>query len=293
VDKADRPAVWGSLRKFGLACAVLPVLLMQADAAVIDRPFFRANALVVVFSGGDFVENNGEAPLAHDFVLLDDVASGTAGNDLIAQDGVPVNFPFDPISDGTSGGWAFEVTGQTFGGAYENNPSFQMLDANDSYTAFGIDNGTDIDLLNTQVRFAWFFVASNTAFDIYAEASNLVTSGDFTGLGFENIGYQLIERSPASASIGQSAQLASVGGNGIVIGNNGFSFTLDDISSGQTKVYDGGRRTARAPGSIAQQATGFASVYRLRGSPVTGTNYDFSMGTGILSADVTYTVFAP
>jgi len=288
-----RSAVWGGLQKFGLACAVLPVLLLQADAAVIDRPFFRANALVIVFSGGDFVENDGEAPLAHDFVLLDDAVSGTAGNDLIAQDGVPVNFPFDPISDGTSGGWPFQITGQTSGGVYENNPSFQMLDSNDSYTAFGIDNGTDIDLLGTQVRFAWFFVASNTAFDIYAEASNLVTSGDFTGMGYENIGYQLVERAPASPSIGQQAQLASVGGNGIVIGDNGFEFTLDDISAGQTKVYDGGRRTARAPGSIAQQATGFASVYRLRGSPVNGNNYDFSMGTGILSADVTYTIFAP
>ncbi len=293
MNKVERKAASSGLRKLGLACAVLPILLMQADAAVIDRPFFRANALVIIFSGGDFVENNGEAPLAHDFVLLDNVASGTEGNDLIAQDGVPVNFPFDPISDGTSGGWPFQITGQTSGGTYNNNPSFQMLDANDSYTAFGIDNGTDIDLLGTQVRFAWFFVASNTAFDIYAEASNLVTSGDFTGLGFENIGYQLVERSPASPSIGQSSQLASTGGNGIVIGNTGFGFTLDDISAGQTKVYDGGRRTARVAGSIAQQATGFASVYRLRGSPVTGNNYDFSMGTGVLSADVTYTIFAP
>lgn len=290
---AKQTDAWGSLRKLGLACAVMPALLMQADAAVTDRPFFRANALVIIFSGGDFIENDGAAPLAHDFVLLDGVTSGTAGNDLIAQDGVPVNFPFDPISDGTSGGWPFQITGQTSGGVYNNNPSFQMLDANDSYTAFGIDGSTDIDLLGTQVRFAWFFVASNTAFDIYAEASNLVTSGDFTGLGFDNIGYQLVERSPASSSIGQSSQLASVGGNGIVIGNNANGFTLGDLSAGQTKVYDGGRRTARIPGSIAQQATGFASVYRLRGSPITGNNYDFSMGTGILSADVTYTVFAP
>jgi len=276
-----------------LAGFILAVVLGQARAATIDKPFFRANALVIIFSGGDFVENNGEAPLVHDFVLLDNVASGTAGNDLIAQDGVPVNFPFDPISDGTTAGWPFQITGQTFGGTYDNNPSFQVLDANDSYTAFGIDNSTDVDLLGTQVRFAWFFVASNTAFDIYAESSNLVTSGDFSALNLNNIGYQLLEFSPASASIGQNSQLASVGGSGIIVGNNATGFTLDDLSSGQTKVYDGGRRTARIPGSIAQQATGFASVYRLRGSPITGANYDFSLGTGILSADVTYTVFAP
>lgn len=291
--QAIRRAFSKSLYKIGLACVVLLSLLIPAYASVIDRPFFRASSLVIIFSGGDFIENNGEAPLVHDFVLLDGVASGAEGNDLIAQDGVPVNFPFDPISDGTSGGWPFQITGQTSGGVYDNNPSFQMLDANDSYTAFGMNNATDVDLLGTQVRFAWFFVASNTTFDIYAEASNLVTSGDFTGLGFNNIGYQLVERSPASPSIGQRSQLASVGGSGIVIGGNATGFTLDDISAGQTKVYDGGRRTARLPGSIAQQATGFASVYRLRGSPITGNNYDFSMGTGMLSADVTYTVFAP
>ncbi len=290
---AERRTVWGGFHKILLACATVPFALMAAEASVIDRPFFRANAVVIIFSGGDFIENNGEAPLVHDFVLLDNVASGTAGNDVIAQDGVPVNFPFDPISDGSSGGWPFQITGQTSGGVYDNNPSFQMLDANDSYTAFGIDNSTDIDLLGTQVRFAWFFVASNTAFDIYAEASNLVRNGDFSGLGYENIGYQLLEFSPASPSIGQRSQLASIGGNGIIIGSNANGFSLDDISGGQTKVYDGGRRTARIPGSIAQQATGFASVYRLRGSPITGNNYDFSMGTGILSADVTYTIFAP
>ena len=284
---------WGGLRVGFLGCILSASLFLQAKASVFDRPYFNATSVVIVFSGGDFIENNGAAPLAHDFVLLENVPSGSAGNDLIAQDGVPVNFPFDPISDGTSGGWPFQITGQTSGGAYINNPSFQMLDANDSYTPFGIDGSTDIDLLGSNVRFAWFFVTSNAAFDIYAEASNLTTSGDFSGLDFNNIGYQFIERAPASTTIGQRAQLASVGGAGVVIGRTAFGSTLNDLSSGQTKVYDGGRRTARVRGTIAQQATGFASVYRLRGSPVTGNNYDFSMGTGILSADVTYTIFAP
>ncbi len=287
------PSKMNVVRKLALGAMSALALVTVANAAVNDRPFFRANAVVIVFSGGDFVENNGVAPLVHDFVLLDDVTSGEAGNDLIAQDGVPVNFPFDPISDGTSGGWPFEITGQTFGGAYQNNPSFQMLDANDSYTAFGLDNNTDIDLLGTNTRFAWFFVTSNTAFDIYAQATNLETSGDFSGLGYANIGYQLIEFAPASASIGQRAQRPSVGGDGIVIGRNTTGSTLDDLSAGDTKVFDGGRRTARIPGSIAQQAAGFASVYRLRASPVTGNSYDFSQGIGKLSADVTYTVFAP
>lgn len=260
-----------------------------ADAQ--DRPFFRAGSVVIVFSGSDFIENNWEAPIVHDFVLLDNVASGQAGNDIIAGDGVAVNFPFDPISNGDSGGWPFQISGQNSGGVYDNNPSFQMLDANDSYSAFGMDQDTDIDLLGNQARFAWFFVTSNSAFDIYAEANNLSSNGDFTGLGYDNITYQLILRAPASTSIGQRSQNPAIGGSGIIVGNGGD--TLDDLTGGPVKVFDGGRRTAASRGTIAEQAVGFASIYRLSGAPVNGNNYDLSMGTGILSADVIYTIYAP
>lgn len=69
-----------------LGCAILPVLSVYADAAVSDRPYFRANSIIIVFSGGDFVENTGEAAIVTDFVLLDNVASGTQGNSLILED---------------------------------------------------------------------------------------------------------------------------------------------------------------------------------------------------------------
>ena len=283
--------------KFFLHTALVTVaiclMVSNTSASTIDRPFFRAGPVVVVFSGGDFIENDGEAPLVHDFVLLDGVGSGSEGNDLIATDGVPVNFPFDPISDGTSGGWPFEIINPTSGGQYNNNPSFQMLDENDSYTAFGLDQTTDIDLLGNQVRFAWFFVASNAPFDIFAQASNLQAEGDFTGLDFSNIRYRLLVRTPASSSIGLRSQNPSFGGQGVVIGNGSQLWTLDDLDGAPQKVFDGGRRTARASGTLAQQAAGFASVYNLRGASVNGNNYDLSMGTGVLSADVTYTIYAP
>lgn len=266
---------------------------LPAMASVQDRPFFRVGSIVIVWSADDFIEENWEAPIAHDFVLLDNVSSGSAGNDIIAGDGVAVNFPFDPISNGDSGGWPFEITGQTFGGTYNNDPSFQMLDANDSYTAFGLDGDTDIDLLGSHARFAWFFVTSNAAFDVFAEATNLTSSGDFTGMDFDNITYRLQHFTPASSSIGQRSQNPAIGGSGVVLGQNGQGTTLDDLASGPVKVFDGGRKTARLDGSIAQQAVGFASTYRLRGSPINGANYDFSMGVGKLSADVIYTIYAP
>lgn len=262
-------------------------------AAAVDKPFFRAGAVVIIWGGSGFYEDNWEAPVASDFYLLDNVPSGQEGNDIIGGDVFTVNFPFDPISDGTSGGWPFQISGQTSGGAYTNNPSFQMLDANDSYSAFGLDGDTDIDLLGNQQRFSWFFVASNTAFDIFGQASDLTATGDFTALGFENIRYNLFSFSPASPSIGQRSQDPAVGGNGVVIGQNGQLWTLDDLSGGPVKVFDGGRRTAASRGTIAQQSAGFASVYNLRGAPINGNNYDLSMGTGVLSADVSYTIYAP
>ena len=107
---------WGLL---GLA-----VLLSSASASVIDRPFLRMGAVVIVWSASDFFEEDFEAPLVHDFVLLDNVTPGSEGADIIEGDGVPVNFPFIPTSNGEEAGWPFQITGQTFGGAYNNNPSF-------------------------------------------------------------------------------------------------------------------------------------------------------------------------
>lgn len=278
----------------GAAASLLTALTGSiAMASAIDKPFLRVNSVVILWGGSDFYENAWEAPVVADFYLLDNVPSGSEGNDIIGGDVFTVNYPFDPIHSGEEGGWPFEITGQTFGGQYTNNPSFQMLDENDSYSAFGLDDDTDIDLLGNQVRFAWFFVASNTPFDIYGQASGLTATGDFSALDYSNIGYQLVVRTPASGSIGQNAQDPSIGGSGIVIGQGGSTWSLQDLTPGPVKVFDGGRKTAAARGSIAQQSAGFASVYRLRGAPVNGNNYDLSMGTGILLADVTYTVYAP
>jgi len=42
-----------------------------------------------------------------------------------------------------------------------------------------------------------------------------------------------------------------------------------------------------------EHAVSFQSRYNLRASTITGNNYDLSMGTGTLSAEVVYTVYAP
>jgi hypothetical protein len=278
---------------FGSTLAVAP-----AQASVIDRPFFRADSIVIVFGASDFEENGGVAPVVYDFYLLNS-ASGNAGQDLIDADGVSINYNtgrYNPIQNGEGSGWEFQINNPTFGGQFNSAGPHQTLDANDSYNAFGLDESTDIDLLGGGARASRFYVASNAAFDIFGEASNLQTTGDFSSLDYTNIRYRLrINRTGGSGvnRWGQMAQDPSLGGSGIVLGQNGTLFTLDDLSGGPQKVFDGGRRTASSPGSIMQQAVSFQSRYNLLGAGINGNNYDFSQGIGSISADVTYTIYTP
>lgn len=280
--------------------AAMGVSLMHsaASAAVVDRPYFRADAIVIVFGADDFSENGGVAPVVYDFHLLTNTTSGQAAPDLIGVDGRTINYNggnYNAISSGEGSGWELQVNDATSGGNFISAGPHQTLDANDAYTAFGLDADTDIDLLGGGNRASQFFVASNTPFDIFGEASNLVTSGDFSSLDYSNINYRLRTRVTGGGGVnrfGADAQDPSIGGAGIVVGQNN-SFSLADLQAGPTKVFDGGQRTARRTGSIMSQAVSFQSRYRLRGAGINGNNYDFSQGIGAIAADVTYTVYTP
>lgn len=296
--------VSGQIKKHGFKAVCLSMvcsaaITLPAYAEVVDRPYFKASSIVIVFGADDFAENGGVAPIVYDFYLLDNLPSGVAGNDIIGVDGRTINYntgQYNPIQSGDASGWEFQVNNATFGGALISSAPHQTLDANDSYTAFGLDDDTDMDLLGGGNRASRFYVASNTAFDIYGEASDFQATGDFTGLDYTNIRYRLrynVSGGGGANQWGQRAQDPALGGSGVVLGQNGTLFTLDDMASGPVKVFDGGRRTARAEGSIMQQAIGFQSRYNLRGAGITGNNYDFSMGVGSVSAEITYTVYTP
>ncbi len=282
----------------GLAAAAAVFGPSVANAGVNDRPFFRANAVVIVFGGSDFSENGGVAPYVFDFALLNDDTPATAATDLILADGVTINFntnSYNPISNGQDSGWEYQINNPTFGGQFNSAAPHQTLDADDSYNAFGLDDTTDIDLLGGGGRSSRFYVASNAPFDIFGEARNLETSGDFVGLDYSNIRYRLrinVAGGSGANRWGARAQNPSTGGSGVVIGGAGL-WTLDDLSTGPVKVFDGGQRTAAAPGGLMQQAVSFQSRYNLRQAGVNGNNYDFSMGAGGIGAEVVYTIYTP
>jgi len=287
----------GSMKTLAL-CAVGFGCAVFADASVNDRPFFRNMATVVVFGASDFNDNDGAAPVVVDFLLLDEGVTGQAAPDLIALDGRTINFntgQFNPIFSEEAGGIEFQVNDAVFGGEFNTTGPNQILNATDSYNAFGLDDDTDIDLLDNGSRASRFFVASNAAFDIYAEADNLQTSGTFDALDFSNIRYRLRVQTTGGGGAnrwGERAQNTAVGGEGIILPQTA-AIRLDSISSGPTKVFDGGQKTAEEPGTLIQQAVSFQSRYNLLGADIDATNYDFSLGSGSIAADVTYTVYVP
>lgn len=276
------------------SCLTAPAL-----SAVADKPFFRAASIVIVFGASDFEENGGEAPIVFDFHVLDGSTSGQAAPDLITDDGRTTNFNtgrFNPIQSGESSGWEYQINNQTFGGTFNSTGPHQTLDANDSYSAFGLDNSTDVDLLGGGSRASRFFVASNVPFDVFGQASNLIATGDFTSMDYSNIRYRLRYQVTGGGGVnrwGQSAQDPAPSGNGITYGGDGTTFTLAGLVAAPVKVFQGERRTAQTPGSIMNHAIGFQSRYNLTGASINGNNYDFSQGVGSLGADVTYTVYTP
>lgn len=289
-----------NLRKGALALLLTSSFFTPALSSVVDRPFFRAASVVIVFGADDFIENGGEAPVVYDFHILDDATSGQAAPDLIGVDGRTINFNsgrFNPIQSGESSGWEFQINNETFGGDFISAGPHQTLDANDAYTAFGLDNTSDVDLLGGGGRASRFFVASNVPFDIFGQASNISTSGDFDALDYSNIRYRLRYQVSGGGGVnrwGRSAQDPAPSGNGITYGDFGGPFsTLDGLAGVPIKVFQGEQRTAEEEGSIIDQAVGFQSIYNLTGATINGNNYDFSQGVGSIAADITYTIYTP
>ncbi len=289
-----------SFKKLAIAGGVTASLLAStAYASVIDRPFFQVLGVVVVWGGTDYDENGGTAPVVSDFVLLTP-ASGSAGADLIAGNDVysVVTGSLTPISDsGTAvdSTAVFDpVTGETSGGVFADNGTAGVLDAADTLTAFGIDATTDISGGLVGSHNSSFYVASNAAFDIFAQSSNVVATGDFLADGVDdtNIAYAMSVNVSGDDGLayGGNAQDPSTGGTGVLAAID----SLDDMST-QTKVFDGGQRTAASIGALAAQSVRFDSVYTLDADTVTAgiQGYDLSMGVGTLQADVTYTIFVP
>jgi hypothetical protein len=166
-----------------------------------------------------------------------------------------------------------------------------FLDANDSLTAFSLSANTNLSIHEDDAVKHSFYVASNTAFDIKAVANTSTTEGDIGSLGLAGIGYSLkvTQSGNDGLAFGSSAQFPHTGAST----TSGITAGIDDLGdiSSEAYVFNGDQRTASANGGIASQSVRFDATYSLQDSA--GNPYDLSMGTGLLAADVTYTIWSP
>jgi hypothetical protein len=256
----------------------------HASAAVSDRVYFAAAPVVLVWG----TDGSGNPAVVSDFVLLT-TASGTAGADLTAANVIPVvTGSMTAVPQAPTGNSIFTVNNPAgapaAGGTFVDGGSAGLLDAADTYTAFGLGATTALGFA-TGPQAHSFYVASNAAFDIFAQTGAATYTGTFTAV---TVPLTAITWSMAIATSGTdgavawggaSAQDPTTGGTGVIAATNLNAFTS------ATKVFDGGRRTAAAAGAILAQSVRFTAQY--------GLTYDLSMGSGSVSVPVTYTVYTP
>ncbi len=277
------------LSALSLAVAGLLSGVNVAHATVNDTAFFRALPMVIVWGANNYAETAGIAPVVSDFLLMTG-ASGTAGVDITVGNVFPVvTGTLAPVSNGSvaTNGNLIAITGPTAapagGGVLTDNATIGVLNAADTLTPFGIDATTTVGFATNSTKS--FYVASNTKYDIYAQAGAATTTGDFSTLTAANINVnmaQTLSGTDGGLAFGASAQTPSTGGSGFV----GLPALLSTLGTA-TKIYGSGRKTALSAGSIAAQSVRYDITYNLVGG------YGLHMGAGSISVPMTYTVYVP
>jgi hypothetical protein len=267
-----------------MVAAVAAGICGTATAAVTDRVYFSAAPLVMVW--GTDASNN--PAVVSDFVLVN-TATGTAGTDLIAANVLPViTGSMTPVPQAPAGNSIYAVTNPAAapagGGTFTDGGTAGLLDAADTYTAFGLGATTALSFAAGPQSHS-FYVASNSAFDIFAQTGAAAYTGSFTAgtVPLTAISWAMTitaaNTTDGGVTWGVNSQNPSTGGTGIIAATNLNAFTA------ATKVFDGGQRTAAAAGSILSQSVRFNVQY--------GLNYNLSMGAGSVSVPVTYTIYTP
>jgi len=243
------------------------VFVTPTQASIIDRPHFKVEPIIIVWATDNTANGN---PIVSDFVV------GSASTDLIADDGRAVNTgSLQATEDAFTSGLDAVMNYAGAGGDF--TPA--TASAGD-LTAFDV---TGVTLGEGSTNPTWdssFYIASNTGFDIYAEASTLST--DFA---LSDIGISMSVSAGSAVTDGtvtwgaNSQDPAGVFPAAIT--------SLADLGSGAVTVFAGTVRTAAAAGAITSQSARFDTVFTLFPG-----GYDLSKGSGEIEAEVTYTFFA-
>ncbi len=245
------------------------IISTNVNSVIIDSPKFKIGGVVVVW-GGDGTGNATVADLIIDF--------GSGNLDLIAGDVQPViTGSLQQFSGAETN--LLEVSGQ----ALVDGGQIGVLDAGDSFSAFSPTESVTATINKLQSS---FYIASNTAFSIKAQATLDVANSNVTA-GLEDIYRTLsvkLSGTDGPISYGSAAQFPHTDSNPIAgVANNGFMNNL----SVERLVFEGNRRTALNAGTIAEQSVRFTNTYEI-------PNYfGFEKGVKSVAANVVYTVAIP
>lgn len=262
-----------NFRKLMLAGGALAALVgAPAQASIVDNPQFRVLGLVIVWGA----DASGTAPIVSDFVINNVAGEGDA--DLIAGDvSAVVTGTLTPTADAVA-----SATSIVDGAGNALQSSVGVLDATDSFSAFALDAGTDLEVGGLN-QTSSFYVASNTNFNIDAVA----TATTEVGFTLADIGYSLSVTQSGDDGLAFGADAQFPGGS--ATGGVDTSINTLALMDGVAPVFVGTQRTAATPGSIADQSVRFDATYTLGGA----AGYDLSQGAGEVEANVVYTVFVP
>lgn len=260
-----------------------------AHAEIVDRPHFDVDGMVIVW-GADGASN---APVVADFII--DSGNGATGassgdTDLISTDAhTVVTGTLISTQDGiasATGGMPFVLTDTDRGTINTDTNGDGIVSGEDSFTPFGLRSITDtrVDAVR---QYSSFYVASNVPFAIDAQAFTPSTFTEFILLLITRVQLSVTQNGDDGLAFGAQAQLPHSGG-----GSSGFapSLRLWDLRFPRN-MFTGDRRTAAAPGTIADQSVRFDAEYSISGASLQG--YDLSLGTFDFQVEVVYTVYVP
>lgn len=260
-----------------------------AYAETVDRAHFAVDGMVIVW-GADGASN---APVVSDFIIDSGNGSSAASSgdtDLIATDAhTVVTGTLLSTQDGVAsatGGMPFVLTNTDRGTINTDTNGDGVVSGADSFTAFGLQNITDarVDAVR---QYSSFYVASNVPFAIDAQAFTPSNFTEFILLLITRVQLSVTQNGDDGLAFGSRAQLPHSGGAG-----SGFapSLRLWDLRFPRN-MFTGDRRTAAAPGTIADQSVRFDAEYSISGANLRG--YDLSLGTFDFQVEVIYTVYVP
>ena len=272
-------------RTIGLAFVTLMLAgSFAASAQMVSNQRFEARGVVIAWAA----DASGNAPIVSDFVV--DTGTGTSAIssgdiDQISTDvHTVVTGSLNPVA-GINNASPFRVTNIPGGRIDIDSQPNGVLDAADTFDAFQLRAGSNVNTNRAEI-FSSFYVASNTAFSIDAEAIPL---GATTPDAFNRMRLQLrvTESGNDGLAFGSAAQFPHTG-NTREAGSRSNSRRLSQLEGNPITVFQGDRRTARINGTIAEQSVRFDARYRYNSG-----SYDLSEGIIDAEAEVTYTIYVP